>query len=187
MIYPKKLSSKKGELILKICIISSILMAIVLFIINKALTPQIPWAALTNAGIVYIWVTVLYAINKNINIAGHVLVQTIAISILSIYIDYMLGFRGWSINIAIPILIIISNITMLVLTIVSHKKYIKYAIYQLVIVIFSMMPVVLMHENYINNKVLTIVATGISILNLILTLTLCARDVKEAVIRKFHM
>ena len=127
MIYPKKLSSKKGELILKICIISSILMAIVLFIINKALTPQIPWAALTNAGIVYIWVTVLYAINKNINIAGHVLVQTIAISILSIYIDYMLGFRGWSINIAIPILIIISNITMLVLTIVSHKKYIKYA------------------------------------------------------------
>ncbi len=187
MIYPKKLSSKKGELILKICIISSILMAIVLFIINKALTPQIPWAALTNAGIVYIWVTVLYAINKNINIAGHVLVQTIAISILSIYIDYMLGFRGWSINIAIPILIIISNITMLVLTIVSHKKYIKYAIYQLVIVIFSMIPVVLMHENYINNKVLTIVATGISILNLILTLTLCARDVKEAVIRKFHM
>ena len=187
MIYPKKLSSKKGELILKICIISSILMAIVLFIINKALTPQSPWAALTNAGIVYIWVTVLYAINKNINIAGHVLVQTIAISILSIYIDYMLGFRGWSINIAIPILIIISNITMLVLTIVSHKKYIKYAIYQLVIVIFSMIPVVLMHENYINNKVLTIVATGISILNLILTLTLCARDVKEAVIRKFHM
>ena len=187
MIYPKKLSSKKGELILKICIISSILMAIVLFIINKALTPQIPWAALTNAGIVYIWVTVLYAINKNINIAGHVLVQTIAISILSIYIDYMLGFRGWSINIAIPILIIISNITMLVLTIVSHKKYIKYAIYQLVIVIFSMIQVVLMHENYINNKVLTIVATGISILNLILTLTLCARDVKEAVIRKFHM
>lgn len=187
MIYPKKLSSKKGELILKICIISSILMAIVLLIINKALTPQIPWAALTNAGIVYIWVTVLYAINKNINIAGYVLVQTIAISILSIYIDYMLGFRGWSINIAIPILIIISNITMLVLTIVSHKKYIKYAIYQLVIVIFSMIPVVLMHENYINNKVLTIVATGISILNLILTLTLCARDVKEAVIRKFHM
>ena len=169
MIYPKKLSSKKGELILKICIISSILMARVLFIINKALTPQIPWAALTNAGIVYIWVTVLYAINKNINIAGHVLVQTIVISILSIYIDYMLGFRGWSINIAIPILIIISNITMLVLTIVSHKKYIKYAIYQLVIVIFSMIPVVLMHENYINNKVLTIVATGISILNLILT------------------
>ncbi len=187
MIYPKKLSSKKGELILKICIICSILMAIVLFIINKALTPQIPWAALTNAGIVYIWVTVLYAINKNINIAGHVLVQTIAISILSIYIDYMLGFRGWAINIAIPILIIISNITMLVLTIVSHKKYIKYAIYQLVIVIFSMIPVVLMHENYINNKVLTIVATGISILNLILTLTLCATDVKEAVIRKFHM
>lgn len=165
----------------------SFLMAIILILINKLTTPNIPWAMLANAGIVYTWITVLYSINKNINIAGHVLLQTIAISLLVVFIDYELGFKAWSINIAIPIIIMISNITMLILTIVSHKKYVKYAIYQLVIVLLSMVPVFLMSENIIKEKTLSIIASVISTLNLIITLTFCARDVKEAVIRKFHM
>lgn len=40
-------------------------------------------------------VTVIYSINKNINIGGHVLIQTIAISLLTIYIDYKIGFKAW--------------------------------------------------------------------------------------------
>lgn len=187
MIYPKKLNSKKSDLILKSCMLMSIFIAIVLTIINKVGTPKVPWAALANGGIVYIWITVIYAMNRNINIAGHVLLQTIAISLLTVYIDYNLVFKGWSMNIAIPILIIIANITMFVLTIVSHKKYIKYAIYQLMIVIISLIPVIFMYENLITNKILSITAIGISILNLILTLILCAKDMKEAIIRKFHM
>ena len=138
-------------------------------------------------GIIYIWITVFYSIKKNTNIAGHVLIQAIAISLLTIFIDYKLGFEKWSINIAIPIIIIIANITMLILTIVSYKKYIKYAIYQLIIVLFSMIPVILIGENILENKVLSIVASSISISNLILTLILSAKDVKEAVIRKFHI
>ena len=105
---------------------------------------------------------------------------------LIVFIDYKLGFKGWSVEIAIPIIIIISNMTMLILTIVSYKKYIKYAIYQLVIVLFSMLPVVFIGEKMVNNPVLSIVASSISVLNFILCLILCARDVKEAIVRKFH-
>ena len=187
MIYPKKLSSKKGDLIFKIFLISSVILGIILFIINKLTTPNIPWATLTNAGIIYIWITVFYSINKNTNIAGHVLIQAIAISLLTVFIDYKLGFEKWSINISIPIIIIIANVTMLVLTIVSYKKYIKYAIYQLIIVLFSMVPVILLGENVLENRVLSIIASSISIINLILTLILITKDVKEAIIRKFHI
>ena len=76
---------------------------------------------------------------------------------------------------------------MLVLTIVSYKKYIKYAIYQLIIVLFSMVPVILLGENILENRVLSIIASSISIINLILTLILSTKDVKEAIIRKFHI
>ena len=187
MIYPQKLNSKKSDMILKISILISVLVAIVLVIINKLTTPKIPWAALANGGIIYIWITVFYSIRKNINIAGHVLLQTIAISSLMIFIDYELGFKGWSINIAIPILIMIANITMLVLTIVSYKKFIKYAIYQLIIVLFSMLPILFITENMVQNKILSIISIVISVLNLLLTLILCAKDMKEAIVRKLHM
>lgn len=187
MIYPQKLNSKKSNLILKIGGLLSVLIAILLVVINKLTTPKIPWAAIANGGIIYIWVVLFYSIRKNINMAGHVLLQTIAILLLTIYIDYELKFKGWSINIVVPILVIISNITMLVLTIVSHKDFIKYAIYQLLIVLFSLLPIILVTENMVQNKTLSIVASGISILNLGLSLILCARDVKEAIVRKFHM
>lgn len=187
MIYPQKLNSKKSNLIVKIGASISILVAILLIVINKLTSPHIPWAALANGGIVYLWIVLYYSIHKNINIAGHVLLHTVAISILTVYIDYELGFRGWSIDLAMPILIIISNITMLILTMVSYKKFIKYAIYQLIIVLFSMLPVLLITENMVQNKTLSMIASGISIFNLIISLILCTRDVKEAVIRKFHM
>lgn len=187
MLYPKKLSSKKSDLLIKILLGVSVGMAIILTIINKLTTPKIHWAALVNAGIIYIWITVRYAINKRTNIAGHVMIQAIAIALLTTYIDYNLGFKGWALEISIPIIIMIANITMLVLTIVSHRKYIRYAIYQLVICICSLIPIYFIQKALIDNYVLSYVAIGISIINFILTILLSARDVKEAIIRKFHM
>ena len=187
MLYPQKLSSKKSNLIIKILLGVSLLIAIVLIIINKLTTPTIHWAALSNAGIIYTWITVIYSINKRTNIAGHVMIQAIAISLLTTYIDYKLGFKGWSLEISIPIIIMIANVTMLVLTIVSHKKYIRYAIYQLVICIYSLLPIYFIQEELIDNYILSYIAIGISVVNFILTIFLSARDVKEAVIRKFHM
>ncbi len=186
MIYPEKIKAKKSDQIIKILISISIGIALLLWLINKLTTPTIPWAALANAGILYSWVVVIYAIKRNVNIAGHVLLQLIALSSLTVYIDYVLGMKGWSINLSIPIMIIVANLTMLVLTIVSYKKYIKYAMYQLGIVIFSMLPVVLVTEHMVENKILTMIATGISVLNFLLCLLLAAKDMKEAIFRKFH-
>lgn len=187
MIYPQKLNSKKGDIVINMSIIISIVIAILLLVINKLITPNIPWAALTNCGIIYIWITVMYSIKKGTNFAGHVLIQTLIISAVVLYIDEKLGFKGWSINIAIPIILIIANITMLILTIVSYKKYIKYAIYQFMIVLTSMIPIVLIVEKMIEPKLLNKIAIGISIINLIISLALSYKDVKEAVIRKFHL
>ena len=187
MIYPEKIKAKKSDQIMKQLISVSVGIAIILVLINKLTTPTIPWAALANAGILYSWVVVIYAIKKNINIAGHVLLQLIALSSLTIYIDYVLGMKGWSINLAIPIMIMIANLTMLVLTIVSYKKYMKYAMCQLVIVLLSMLPVLLVTEHIVEDKTLSIVATGISVLNFLLCLMLAARDIIEAILRKFHI
>ena len=187
MIYPEKIKAKKSDKIIKLLLSLSIGMALILVVINKLTTPSIPWAAFVNAGILYSWVVVRYSIKKNINIAGHVLLQTIALSLLTFYIDYKLGMKGWSINIAIPIMIMIANVTMLVLTIISYKKYIKYAIYQLMIVFFSMLPIVFMTEHMVQDKTLSMIASGVSVLNFVLCLVLCARDVKEEIVRKFHM
>lgn len=187
MIYPEKIKARKSDKIIKILMSVSVGIAIILTLINRITMPNIPWAAFVNAGILYTWVVVIYSIRKNIHIAGHVLLQMIALSIFIIYIDYKLGMKGWSFNLAIPIMIIIANLIMLVLTIVRYKKYIKYAIYQLIIILLSMLPIIFMTEHIVQNKTLSMIASGISILNFILGLLLCAKEIKAEIVRKFHM
>ncbi len=186
MLYPQNLNPYKSNFGIKIAIGISIIIAFILVLINRLTTPDIHWAGLANAGIIYIWVTVIYSISKNTNIAMHVLIQAIAISILSIYIDYKTGFKQWSINISIPIIIMIANVTMFILTIISHKKYIRYAICQLAICVFSCIPFYFMYEHLIANKILSIIAIAISFINFLLTICLCAKDMKDAIIRNFH-
>ena len=186
MIYPQKLNSKDGDIILKISIGISIALAVLLFIINKLTTPEIHWSAIANCGIIYAWITVIYSIKRNANIAGHVLLQIIITSMVMLYIDDRIGFRGWSINIAIPIILIVANVIMLILTILNYKKYINYAIYQLAIVLITLCSFVLIGKGIIGFKVLWQVTSIISILNLIVTISLCSKEIKEAIIRKVH-
>ena len=94
MIYPQKINSKKGDKIIYSLITASIIVAVILFVINKLTTPQIHWAALANCGIIYTWLTVMYSIKKGTNIAGHVLIQTILVSIVLLYIDKTIGYHG---------------------------------------------------------------------------------------------
>lgn len=187
MIYPQKLNSKKGEIILNIFIIFSIILAASLILINKLTTPQVPWAAIANCGIIYVWITLFYTIKKGTNIAGHVLLQTIIMSMAALYIDSIIGFKEWSINIAVPIILMLANIIMFIVTIISHRDYIKYAICQLLIVIISIGTFILISKENIEFKVLINIANGISILNLLVSLCLCYKDIKEAIIRKIHM
>ncbi len=90
MLYPEKINAKKGKLIIRWLILLSVVIAETLIIINKYLTPDVAWAGFTNAGIIYAWITVIYSINRNTNIAKHVLIQTILASCLTYYIDYRL-------------------------------------------------------------------------------------------------
>ena len=184
MIYPKKLKKKDGEVLLRIFLTTSIILAVILIVINKLTSPEIPWAAFVCCGIIYIWITVVYCIKRNTNIAGHVLLQMIITSALVLFIDNTIRFNGWSVSIAVPIILITANATMLILTIISHKKYIIYAIYQLLIVLITLISIGIILKT---TSVLAIIAMVISVFNLIISLILSFKDIKEAIIRKFHM
>lgn len=186
-LYPQKINARKTSFIIKMAILISFVVGIGLVYINRFTTPDIKWAGYCNAGIVYVWITVLYALNKNVNIASHLFIQMVALSALCVYFDIRLGFQAWSINLAIPSIVIIINITMMILSIASYKNYMRYAFFQLLIVIASIVPIFLVYENLVNDKTLSIVASGISGFNLLLSLIFHFKDIKEEIIRKFHM
>ena len=113
--------------------------------------------------------------------------QVVAISLLLIAIDYSLGFKKWSLEVSMPIIIITANLIMTLLTFISYKKYIRYVVYQLILILISMTPMLLITEHYIADSLLSRIAIWISIVNFILCVALCSKDIKAELKRKFHM
>lgn len=187
MLYPQKINAKKTDFIIKVAILISVIIGFILVIINRFATPNIRWAGYCNTGIVYVWVTVLYSLKRNVNIASHLFLQMVALSAICVYFDIRMGFQAWSINFAIPLIVIITNITMLILSIASYKNYSRYAFFQMLIVILSLVPVFLVYEHLVNDKTFSIFASSLSILNLLLSLILHYKDIKIELSRKFHI
>lgn len=187
MLYPQKINAKKTDFIIKIAILITVIVGLLLVIINRFTTPGIKWAGYCNAGIIYVWITVLYSLKKNVNIASHLFIQMVAISALCVYFDIRMGFQAWSINFAIPMIVIVTNIAMLILSIASYRNYSRYAFFQLLIVILSLVPIFLVYENLVNDKTLSAIASGLSIFNLIISLIFHFKDIKSELARKFHI
>lgn len=187
MIYPKKIDNRKSEKLVNSLLFCSVIIAIVLVFINKITSPRIPWAAITNIGIIHIWITVIYAIKRNTNIAAHVLLQMIVITVVIGYIDNRLGFKGWSLYIGMPIVLIVANITMVVLQIVNYKNYIKYAMYQLFIVLISLFQIVPILIGTMELRILNKISIGISVLNFVISLVFSYKKFYKVLLCKFHI
>lgn len=187
-LYPKIRNVKSGNVAIKVMVIISFAIAAICAIINIC-TSKFLWSVIVIIGIIYAWFTVLYSVHRNINIASNVMIQSIAISLLTLGIDYTIGYSGWAINLAIPIIFSIANITIFVLTLVSLKRYYKYAIYQLIIFLLSIIPLIIdiASDNIIKTPIFTIISSSIAVFVFIFSLILCGRSILEELNRRLHM
>lgn len=187
MLYPKVTNINKKNQLIKWLIALSVLVGVICVLINQIVDKQLHWSFLCIAGIVYAWITVLYSLKKNVNIASHVLIQAISASLLMVAIDKIIGYQGWSIEIAIPIIITIANSTMAILAIVSHKRYARYVVYQIGIFLFSLLPVFLVMMKIQNINPPIIIATLIALITFIITIAICGKPIFQEMNKRFHI
>lgn len=188
-LYPRVRNVKEINLATGIMLIISMAIAITCVIVNLCTSTRYLWCLIVIAGIIYTWITVIYSVNRNVNIGSSVTLQFIIISLLTLFIDYIFDYRGWAINLAIPIIIIVANVTMLILTIVSVNRYYKYAIYQLIIFLLSLIPLIidLFSNNIITMPIFTIIASSIAVFTFVFSLILCGKSIIEELDRRLHM
>lgn len=188
-LYPKVRNIKNGNMAVKIMLLISIVISIICIVINVCTSTNFWWSMIVILGIVYTWVTVIYSIHRNINIASNVLVHSITVSLITLCLDFIIGYTGWSINLAIPIIISVANITIFILTIVSIHKYYKYVIYQVIIFLLSLIPLLLdlLSTNIITRPIFTIISSSIAVFTFVFSLILCGKSILEELNRRLHM
>jgi len=176
----------KFNKIKKIFLFILTIVAAALGFINYITYSGVIWSLIAVFGIIYFGITVTYSIMNNANLASKILVQTIGGGILLVVIDNVIGYIGWSVNYAIPGMIMFANLAIVLLMIVNPMNWQSYFMYQIAITIFSFIPLILFWIGLINRPILAILTSGISIIILIGTIVFGDRSVKNELIRRFY-
>lgn len=171
---------------IKILLLVSIILALSSILINFYTTKDTLWSLIAIAGIIYCWLTTLFSIRKDINIGAHLLIQTICISIILIIIDNVLGYIGWSVNIAIPILITINNIAMFIILLVNYKRYTQYIFYHLGLFLISLTPALFYLLNVSNSFGFMIIAILTTTISLTSAIIFSGKDSLHELKKRFH-
>jgi len=186
-IYPDvDVNVRKYNLIARIFLFLSIIVGVSTVITNILTYKGIMWSVITVAAIFYCWGAIVYSIKNHINVASKILVQAIFASVFVVIADYVFGYSGWAVNFVIPSLFSAANIAVLIIIIVNRVRWNTYVLYQIFIALFGFIPIVLFLIGIIDKPLITIIATIISALTLLVAFVFGDRLVKSELKRRFH-
>lgn len=187
--YPEIVQNPKVlKIIGKIYIFVAILCEIILVAVNYFTYRGVKWSLICAGAFVYLFVTLKYSIdNPNAGIRIKILVQSVGFALFMLLCDHSVGYRGWSINYAIPCLIIIMNIAIVVLMIVNVDYWQNFLMLQFFMVFASGVLLFLIAKDIVKHPILSIVATGISCFLLGLSFLLGDKKVINELKRKFYV
>lgn len=186
--YPEiEFNIHKFNIITRLFLFLSIVLGIVLIQVNYLTYDGVWWSAVSTGVLVYFWLTILYSIRHNTNAAAKILVQSLAAQALCLICDFVWGYRGWSVNYAIPAIILAANGSTLILLIVNFMNWQSYILFQLEYVFYCIVLVILFFAGVITNPIMTFAASGVSVLILIGIMIFGDRKAKNELKRRFHI
>ena len=144
MEYPLTHSLRRYKTAIKIIWFSALLISGVLIIVNFLTQVRWLWVLTGICSLWYLAVTAVFAIRSSRNIGLMILVQTIGISLLTLEIDSSFGFRRWSLNYVIPLLLSFSVLLLTVLILCKPVMLRDFIVYLFVIAALGLAPVVLL-------------------------------------------
>lgn len=147
--YPKVvLDNKHYQIIrLKIYLFLIIIMFFMTISIKFLSVKDLTYLFLSTSVLGYIWFTI-YTIQKALkNIGYFILKQVLSISVIVIFIDYALGWQKWSVNYAIPAILVLGVSSISLIAMFKPMQFREYFVYQITILIVGILSILLVIFN----------------------------------------
>jgi hypothetical protein len=173
--------------IIKLYIFLAIVLELVLIIINYFTYRGFRWSEISGIAILYFYMTLRYSIQKNTGLKRVITMQVVFGALFTVCIDFIIGYRGWSVDFVIPSAILMLDLAIVILMLINIENWQSYILLQMMNVIFSIIIVILWKVGIIHFPILTIIAAGISVIFFIGTLIFGDRKAKNELKRRFHV
>ena len=179
--------SRMLNFVVKLYTFLAIVAEVCLVIINYNTYNHIWWSAIAGIAILYFYITLRYSIQKSGGYLRTILIQIFGGVALTIAVDLIVGYRGWSVNFVAPSAILLLDLATLILMLVNMENWQSYILLQLLAVFLGIVALILWRVGIITHPVVTIVAASVSAALFVGTLIFGDRRAKNELKRRFHV
>ena len=186
--YPDvKIKTRRMMLLSRIYLFVAIVAEAVLVAVNHYGDFETAWSLVTGLIFFYGYLVVRFAIlGKTGYIAKTIVLTLIAILIL-IAIDFVSGYRGWSVRYVFPAAIILVDVGIIICMIVNRRNWQSYMMWQIFMILCSIVPVILIFTGIVTAQLFALIAFAFSLFLFLGTLIIGDRRARVELKRRFHV
>ena len=176
------------KLLIRIYLFAAIVTETLLIYLNYRYFNGIYWSVIVGVVLAYIYLTLAYTVSYSrsgyrmkiiVGVAGGILLLNV--------IDHVLGNNGWSIDYAFPAALLAVDVTVLFLVIFNRRNWQSYLSFQIAMIFFSLIPVVLNLIGYARVPLLANLALAVAVFLFLGTVIIGGKRATTELKRRFHV
>ena len=173
------------RLIIRIVLFAAITTEVIVLLVNYFTFTGIYWSLIVGLGLIYGCVTLLYSVRKRRSMQRIIQAQLFFSIVLVIGLDFLLGFRGWSISYAVPIALMSVDVGMVVLMIVRINGWQNFIMTEIVAFVLSILVLIVDILGKLGGELFGLIALVITGLILLGTIMFGQKMVSNEIKRRF--
>lgn len=178
---------KRLHFVMRLILFLFIVAEIALLVINRFVTPDFLWSGISGVAMIYIYGSMIYWIHHDSGFAAKVGAQLMLTMGLLYGIDYFTGMRGWSLQWAIPGVILFGDAIVFFLMMLNRQHWYSYTLLLLLIALCSGAIICLYFVGRITNIILPVICVGVTGIYLLGTIIFGDRQLKRELKRRFRV
>jgi len=189
-VYPEYVSIRRMVLptTKKILLFLTIISVLILGTINWTYFNGQYWSLIPIGGIIYFWFLVRVGVLSRRNMAFRLALLTTLLIVFLVLIDFN-SFpenNGWSIDYLMPLLLLSCNLAISAIIWMKRLDYRDYFFYLMVIIVFSLVPIILTFVKIITVAWPSVAAFGAAVFILLFIIFFFPKSIREEIKKRFH-
>lgn len=186
--YPNvRTMTRRLALLSRIYLFVAILVEALLIYLNVLSDSEMFWSAIPGLAMLYGYLVLRYAILGKSGYKGKIIVLTLIAILMVVAIDFVVGYRGWSVNYALPSAILLVDAGILILMCINRRNWQSYMMWQIFMILCSVVPLVLYAVGIVTAPLFALLAFAFSAALFLGTLIIGDRRARTELWRRFHV
>ena len=186
--YPNvRTMTRRLALLSRIYLFVAILVEALLIYLNVLSDSEMFWSAIPGLAMLYGYLVLRYAILGKSGYKGKIIVLTLIAILMVVAIDFVVGYRGWSVNYELQSAILLVDAGILILMCINRRNWQSYMMWQIFMILCSVVPLVLYAVGIVTAPILALLAFAFSAALFLGTLIIGDRRARTELRRRFHV